>query len=54
MKRRTMVEATSNFLRLASLPTLKMNHPTKSPTTMPRIPGMGMALACGCKQQGTL
>lgn len=41
-----MVEAISNFLRLASLPIRKMNHPKASPTTTPRMPGMGMALAC--------
>ena len=41
-----MVEATSKFLRLASLPIRKTNHPKASPTRTPRMPGMGMALAC--------
>lgn len=54
MKRRTIVEAMSNFLRLASLPILKMNQPTKSPTTMPSSPGIGIALACGCNQKATI
>lgn len=46
MKSKMTVEAISNLLRLASLPTRKMNHPIPRPTSRPRIPGIGMSLAC--------
>ena len=52
MKRRTTVEPISSLLRLASLPTRNTNHPNARPTSTPRIPGMGMALACNRRTQG--